>query len=130
LRIIYFTRANNKIAFTEFVSIFLSIVYSFTHEFGKRYFIIRTGKVNYSQFFNFQKKRMYFFFFLMTDFSLSSLSVKSTFKRNTEERGTWYISSALSERCCDKSMERNSVLVNRVRIFSFIKILHYIRTIF
>jgi hypothetical protein len=63
LRIIYFTSANNKIAFTEFVSIFLSFVYSFTHEFGKRYFIIRTGKVNYSQFFNFQKKRMYFIFF-------------------------------------------------------------------
>jgi hypothetical protein len=130
VRIICFTRTNNKIAFTEFVSIFLSFVYSFTHEFGKRYFIIRTGKVNYSQFFNFQKKRMYFIFFLMTDCSLSSLCVKSTFKRNTEERGTWYISSALSERCCDKSMERNSVLVNRVRIFSFIKILHYIRTIF
>lgn len=72
-----------------------------SRQFDRRYFIIRTGEVNYSQFCNFQKKKM--FFFLMTDCSLSLRCVKSTFKRNTEERGAWYISNALSERSCDKS---------------------------
>lgn len=74
-----------------------------SRQFDRRYFIIRTGKVNYSQFFNFQKKKMYLFFFNDRLLFLSLRCVKRTFKRNTEERGAWYISSALSERSCDKS---------------------------
>lgn len=70
-----------------------------SRQFDRRCFMIRTGKVNY---FFISGRRECAFFYLMTDCSLSLRRVKSTFKRNTEEKGAGYISSALRERSCDK----------------------------
>lgn len=54
-----------------------------SRQFDRRYFIIRTDKVNY---FSISRRRECTFFYLMTDCSLSLRRVQSTFKRNTEER--------------------------------------------